>query len=246
MPVDDYSLLMTISTGLLIGIPAALAGIYAVKIAYAYEHAMSCDKPPDAATMLYVLLRALPVRAPVRSPGSLQALCAALAIACSLTLYSAYGVTAAYAFAFAAAIMLLLLALIDARTGLLPDALTLPLLWLGLSVSWLGYGVALSDAVAGVVLGYGSLWLLMFIFTLVCRRQAMGYGDLKLLAAIGAWVGWQALSVVVLLACLTAVSFVMWRQKSFRPTGSFPFGPFLALGGTCVLLGGSELHSWFG
>src|SRR5690606_32770961 len=98
-----------------------------------------------------------------------------------------------------AAFMLMLLAHIDIRTRLLPDALTLPLLWLGLGAAWLGWGrVPLYDAVAGVMAGYGVLWLLLQGFRLLRGIEGMGYGDLKLVAALGAWLGWQALPGVLL------------------------------------------------
>jgi leader peptidase (prepilin peptidase)/N-methyltransferase len=141
--------------------------------------------------------------------------------------------------------MLLVLALIDARTGLLPDILTLPFLWLGLILAWAGHSLPLSDAVAGVIAGYGSLWILGALFQLLRRQEGMGYGDLKLFAALGAWVGWQALVLTLLVASLAAIAFAMAHQRRLRPRGAYPFGPFLASAALPALLSGSGVHSWF-
>ncbi|MFS2117525.1 prepilin peptidase, partial [Herbaspirillum frisingense] len=95
---------------------------------------------------------------------------------------------------------LIALAFIDADTMLLPDDLTLPLLWLGLLVNLNHRLVALPDAVLGAAAGYGVLWLIFWIFKLVTGKDGLGYGDFKLMAALGAWLGWQALPLVLLLA----------------------------------------------
>src|SRR5690606_30819403 len=144
-----------------------------------------------------------------------------------------------------AGIMVLTLALIDARSGFLPDALTLPLLWLGLAAAWAGHGVSLDEAVGGAMLGYAFLWLILQSVRWIHGEQVLGRGDLKLLAALGAWVGWQPLPYVLLLACMGGALWAMWRQQTLWPTGSSAFGPFLAAGGAGVFLAGSEVHSWF-
>lgn len=145
-----------------------------------------------------------------------------------------------------AAVMLMLLAHIDARTRLLPDALTQPMLWLGLGAAWIGWGVVpLHDAVAGAMAGYGFLWLLLQGFRLLRGIEGMGYGDLKLLAALGAWLGWQALPWVLLAACLTGIVFAMLRNKTLFPSGAYPFGPFLAAAGVAVFMAAPGLHLYF-
>lgn len=137
---------------------------------------------------------------------------------------------------FVAAGILLALAVIDARTSLLPDALTLPLLWLGLAIAWLGGPVPLRDAVAGAMAGYGFPWLLFQAFRLASGREGMGYGDFKLLAALGAWLGPYPALLTLLAACLLGLAFACMRQKTWRPAGAYPFGPFLALAGAGSLL----------
>ncbi|HEU0229475.1 MAG TPA: A24 family peptidase [Burkholderiaceae bacterium] len=150
--------------------------------------------------------------------------------------YWRHGWTPVFFGAFVAAGMLLALALIDARTSLLPDALTLPLLWLGLAIAWLGGPVSLDDAVAGAMVGYGLLWLLFQAFRAVRGRDGMGYGDFKLLAALGAWLGPHPALLALLAACLGGLLFACVRQKTWRPAGAYPFGPFLALAGAGFML----------
>lgn len=133
---------------------------------------------------------------------------------------------------------LIALAFTDLETGLLPDQITLPLMWLGLLVN-LGDGLTpLPWAVVGAAAGYLSLWFLYWAFKLATGKEGMGYGDFKLLAAIGAWLGWQALPPVALLAAaagllyaLTAI--ILGRQTRRQP---IPFGPFLAAAGWAALI----------
>ena len=138
---------------------------------------------------------------------------------------------------------LVALTAIDWDTTLLPDDLTLPLLWGGLIAAALGLtGVPLADAVWGVVAGYLSLWLVFWAFKLVTGKEGMGYGDFKLFAALGAWFGWQALVPIILMASVigAVVGIGMKLTQSLREGGVVPFGPFLALGGLTAMLFGPQ------
>ncbi len=161
-----------------------------------------------------------------------------------------WGVTPAGAAWAAFAATLLALAVIDWDTTLLPDDLTLPLLWAGLIASALGWtGVPLAHALWGAVAGYLSLWCVYQGFKVLTGKEGMGYGDFKLFAALGAWLGWQALIPVILLASITGagVGITMKLTGQLREGGYVPFGPFLALGGLASLAGGSTLFwRWLG
>jgi leader peptidase (prepilin peptidase)/N-methyltransferase len=142
---------------------------------------------------------------------------------------------------FAAA--LLALALIDWDTTLLPDDLTLPLLWGGLLASIAGFtGVALADAVWGAVAGYASLWIVHWLFKRIAGKEGMGHGDFKLLAALGAWFGWQALVPIVLMASVIGIiaGLALKFTRGLREGGYVPFGPFLAIAGFTAMLFGSD------
>ncbi|PIY28763.1 MAG: prepilin peptidase [Comamonadaceae bacterium CG_4_10_14_3_um_filter_60_42] len=136
---------------------------------------------------------------------------------------------------------LLTLTLIDWDTTLLPDDLTLPLLWGGLAVAALNLTpIGLPDAFWGAVGGYMSLWLVYWAFKLVTGKEGMGYGDFKLFAALGAWFGWQALIPIILMASVigAVVGIAMKFSKSLREGGYVPFGPFLSMAGlTAMVIG---------
>lgn len=132
---------------------------------------------------------------------------------------------------------LLVLAAIDINTRLLPDCLTLPLLWLGLLFNLFETFAPLEDAVVGAIAGYLSLWLLYWVFRVLSGKEALGYGDFKLLAALGGWLGWRALPEVVLIAALSGlIVTLLWRalrhESAARPLA---FGPWLALGCVAVM-----------
>jgi leader peptidase (prepilin peptidase)/N-methyltransferase len=145
--------------------------------------------------------------------------------------------------------MLIAMTFIDIDTQLLPDELTLPLMWLGLLVNLEGTFVPLRDAVIGAAIGYLSLWAVYWLFKLVTGRDGIGYGDFKLLAALGAWLGWMMLPVIVLLSsavgAIVGLSLIVFRgHHRDRP---IPFGPFLAAAGLIALLFGQPLlHAWLG
>jgi len=149
---------------------------------------------------------------------------------------------------FSAAV--LTLALIDWDTTLLPDDITLPLLWAGLCAAALGLtGTPLSDALWGAVAGYLSLWLVYWAFKLVTGKEGMGYGDFKLFAAFGAWFGWQVLIPIILMASVlgAVVGIAIKLVGRLREGGYVPFGPFLALAGlTSMVLGPSAMLAAIG
>ncbi|MEQ9865196.1 prepilin peptidase [Pectobacterium aroidearum] len=128
---------------------------------------------------------------------------------------------------------LVVLTVIDIKTLLLPDVLTLSLLWMGLLFNLSETFVPLRDAVVGAMAGYLSLWLLYWVFKYATGKEALGYGDFKLLAALGAWLGWQALPNLVLVAALSGlVVTLIWRGVRKEDTAKpLAFGPWLAIGG---------------
>lgn len=138
---------------------------------------------------------------------------------------------------------LIALTFIDFDTQLLPDDITLPLLWLGLLLNLTGTFTSLSDAVIGAVAGYLALWSVYWSFKLATGKEGMGYGDFKLLAAIGAWLGWQMLPLVILLSSLVGavVGITLIVAVKHGRDIPIPFGPYLAGGGLIALLWGAPL-----
>ncbi|WP_342618711.1 A24 family peptidase [Rhodoferax sp. GW822-FHT02A01] len=163
-----------------------------------------------------------------------EATVAALFFYCSWT----YGANASGLAWSVFATVLVALALIDWDTTLLPDDLTLPLVWLGLiaaALQWIP--VTLNASLWGAVGGYMSLWTVYWAFKLVTGKDGMGYGDFKLFAALGAWFGWQTLIPMILIASIIGaiVGIAMKLNASLREGGYVPFGPFLAGAGLCAL-----------
>lgn len=148
---------------------------------------------------------------------------------------------------FAAA--LVALALIDWDTTLLPDDLTLPLLWSGLVAAALGWTIPLSTALWGAVAGYVSLWAVYWLFKLTTGKEGMGFGDFKLLAALGAWLGWSMIVPILIGASAigAVVGLVMKAGGALREGRYVPFGPFLAGAGLFVMLvGPRRVLDWLG
>ena len=129
--------------------------------------------------------------------------------------------------------VLILLSLIDAKTMLLPDNLTLPLMWAGIAVNYFSTFVDLQSSVLGAMFGYLSLWSLFHVFKLITGKEGMGYGDFKILAAIGAWGGWQILPFSVFVASFLGAFFgILWMLvQRKKDSQAIPFGPWLALAG---------------
>jgi leader peptidase (prepilin peptidase)/N-methyltransferase len=143
----------------------------------------------------------------------------------------------------------LALAAIDHATGYLPDDLTLPLLWAGLLLNAWGAFVPLSEAVIGAAGGYLALWSIYWIFKLLTGKEGMGYGDFKMLAAIGAFVGWKMLPLVILVSSVFGVVFgglqMIAAKRGWDGAFRFHFGPYLALGGVIALFWGVPIVRWY-
>lgn len=154
---------------------------------------------------------------------------------------------------FNAALLFFIFALIaatfiDLDTMLLPDQITLPLMWAGIATVLLGWNpISLHDSVIGAMVGYLCLWSVYWLFKLATGKEGMGYGDFKLLAALGAWLGWQSLPIIVLLSSLVGLVFgvIQLRLQKKGIDKSFPFGPYLAIAAWISLLWGTDITNWY-
>ncbi|TDF80250.1 A24 family peptidase [Pseudomonas sp. H9] len=190
----------------------------------------------------YVLLRgrcsschsAISARYPLVELG-----CAALTVFIAWLLGASYTALALMLLSWG----LLAMSLIDLEHRLLPDALVLPLLWLGLIVNAFELFVPLEDALWGAVAGYLSLWSVFWLFKLITGKEGMGYGDFKLLALIGAWGGWQILPLTLLVSSLlgAVIGLIMLKAKGLKASTPIPFGPYLAIAGWIALLWGGQI-----
>ncbi len=163
-----------------------------------------------------------------------------LGFAISLTL----GATTESYFLMIASWALITLIAIDIDCYLLPDSITLPLLWLGLIANSFGLFTDLQSAVWGAIVGYLILWLVYWLFKLTTGKEGMGYGDFKLLAAIGAWLGWQALPMTILIsafvgAALGGLAILVAGRDKAKP---IPFGPYLGIAAMIVFIWGDTLN----
>ena len=145
------------------------------------------------------------------------------------------------------AYLLIAMTFIDFDTQLLPDDLTFPLLWAGLLVNLDGTFVPLRDAVIGAAAGYLVLWAVYWLFKLVTGKEGMGYGDFKLLAALGAWLGWAMLPTIILLSsivgALVGIGLIVFAKRGRDKP--IPFGPYLAAAGMIALLYGEQIGAAF-
>jgi leader peptidase (prepilin peptidase)/N-methyltransferase len=182
---------------------------------------------------------AIPLRYPIVE-GATAALCA---VAVAHFGWSAAGLGAVVLTCF-----LIALAFIDFDTQLLPDGMTLPLLWIGLAFNLGGVFAPLHAAVIGAIAGYLSLWSLYWLFRFATGKEGMGYGDFKLFAALGAWFGWTALPSVILLASVVGAAVgltLMFVARRGREV-PIPFGPYLAGAGLLALYFRDPLASFYG
>ncbi len=156
-----------------------------------------------------------------------------------------YTLESLYALGFTWA--LIALTVIDFKTQLLPDIITLPLLWAGLLINLSGTFTDYSSSLLGAVFGYLSLWSVFQGFKLLTGKEGMGHGDFKILAAIGAWAGWQVLPLVIILSSVVgAISGVLLIASGKQEQGTpMPFGPFLAVAGWIAFFWGKEIIQWY-
>src|SRR5260221_383195 len=141
------------------------------------------------------------------------------------------------------------LAFIDQETGLLPDDLTLPLVWIGLLLNLWGAFVPIQDAVVGAVAGYLSLWLVYWGFKLLTGKEGMGFGDFKMFAAVGAFLGWKMLPLVILVSSLVGLVFgaaqMFAARGRYEGSFRFHFGPYIAIAGLIALYWGESMMRWY-
>ncbi|CAB5516113.1 Type 4 prepilin-like proteins leader peptide-processing enzyme [Achromobacter anxifer] len=220
--------------------PASRYGLWSPR-----SHCPACDAPVTGWRRL-PLLGWLMLRGRCGACGAaigwrypaIELLTCALFVACAWR----FGATPLALSAMGLSAMLVTLAWIDFESTLLPDVLTQPLLWAGLLVNLFDAYTSVQMAVAGAVAGYVFLWVIFHVFRLLTGREGMGYGDFKLLAALGAWFGLEALPTLLLSASLLGVLIGGALTLSGRASRGqpLPFGPYLALAGVVTLLVGGE------
>lgn len=205
-----------------------------------------CDHPISAIENIpllsYLVLRgkcsACKVRISLRYP--LVELTTAILFAITIWHFgpNLQGLTALFLTAF-----LIALAGIDADHQLLPDNMTLPLLWAGILLNFWSVHTDLAASVMGAIAGYLALWSIYHLFRLLTGKEGMGYGDFKLLAALGAWLGWQMLPLVVLLSSIVGALFglILMGTGKMKRDSPMPFGPFIAAAGWIALLWGERI-----
>jgi leader peptidase (prepilin peptidase) / N-methyltransferase len=139
------------------------------------------------------------------------------------------------------------LTMIDIDLQILPDKITFAILWVGLISNYFGLFTSLESAVLGVVFGYGSLWTLYQVHFLLTKREGMGYGDFKMLAACGAWLGWEMLPLIVIMSACVGTLFGVWGivMKNRGAQYKISFGPFLALGAMVAYFRGEQIIAWY-
>ena len=209
-----------------------------------------CDHPISALenipllSWLWLKGRCRQCKAPISARYPLvELLTALLSVAVAATLAPGWGALAALLLTW----VLVALTFIDLDKMLLPDQLTLPLLWGGLLFNLAGGFVPLADAVIGAMAGYLVLWSLYWAFKLLTGKEGMGHGDFKLLAALGAWLGWQALPIVLLLSSLVGaiIGIGLILLRNHHQGKPIPFGPYLAIAGWIALLWGDNITRWY-
>ena len=215
-------------------------------LAFPNSHCPNCDAPIRAwqniPVISYVLLRgqcanckvSISARYPI-----IEAVTALMSAVIAWQIGASLEMLAALFFTWS----LIALTMIDADHKLLPDQITLPLLWAGLLLNSFSLFVPLYDAVWGAIGGYLSLWSVYWLFKILTGKDGMGYGDFKLLAALGAWLGWQSLLVIILLSSLVGAivgSIILLANKQGRNT-AIPFGPYLAAAGWIAFLWGDQI-----
>ncbi len=158
-----------------------------------------------------------------------------------------FGVSATTFWVLLLSYALICLTLIDYDHMILPDQITFPFLWLGLLININGLIVPLEDAVIGAAIGYSSLFSIFWLFKLLTGKEGMGYGDFKLLALFGAWIGWQLLAILILMASVVGaiIGIALILFKNHQREQAIPFGPYLAIAGWITLMWGESIWQWY-
>ncbi|UCM61257.1 A24 family peptidase [Aeromonas hydrophila] len=207
-------------------------------------HAITAMENIPLLSWLWLKGRCRECQAPISARYPLvELLTALLSLVVAATFAPGWGLLAALLLTW----VLVALTFIDLDKMLLPDQLTLPLLWGGLLFNLTGGFAPLADAVIGAMAGYLVLWGLYWGFKLLTGKEGMGYGDFKLLAALGAWLGWQALPIVLLLSSLVGafIGIGLILLRNHHQNKPIPFGPYLAIAGWIALLWGDTITRWY-
>jgi leader peptidase (prepilin peptidase)/N-methyltransferase len=168
----------------------------------------------------------------------------ALTLIISLLIAWHFGIEIKTIYALLLVWILIVQAFIDLEHTFIPDEITMPALWLGLISNCHYTFCSSTDAIFGAVFGYLSLWIVYWLFKLIAKKEGMGHGDFKLLAMLGAWLGWQYLPLIIIISSIlgTIVGVILIIKKNKHLSSAIPFGPYLAIAGIIALLYGKEIN----
>lgn len=143
--------------------------------------------------------------------------------------------------------VLIIQSAIDFKESLIPDEITLPILWLGLVINYFNVFVDLHEAVMGAVGGYLFFWIIYWMFKLITGKDGIGYGDFKLLAMLGAWLGYKMLPLIIVISCTmgSIIGGILILLKKRARDSAIPFGPYLAIAGWIAMLYGARINNWY-
>ena len=222
-----------------------------LSLAYPPSHCVQCATPilwhHKIPLLSFILLRGKCAYCS-KSIGIHYPMIEALTVITWLTVFAIYGISYATIFGVLFVSCLIALAGIDQKEGYLIDEITMPLLWAGLLANCFNVIVSAPQAILGAALGYTSFFMLNHLFKMVRKRHGLGPGDMKLLAAVGACLGWEVLPAIVLIASLSGLLFysLSYLKKSYTLSDAIPFGPHLAIGGILCFLFYPQLSIPFG
>lgn len=253
MDVNTYMAVISFLLGLVLGSFMNVC-IYRIplqkSIANPGSHCMTCFSPirwyDNIPLLSYMLLvgRCRECRSPV---GFRYPLVEALAGALSLALFLRHGFTLPYLHGLVFSLSLVVITFIDLDHMIIPDVISIPGIIIGIPASLLVPDTSVTDSLIGIIAGGGSFYLIALGYSLVTGKEGMGGGDIKLMAMIGAWLGWQPLPVIVLLSALTGALvggvYIVASGKGAR--ARIPFGPFIALGTLTYMFFGREILTWY-
>lgn len=229
-------------TAISLGFGVLISGYFS-RVSSQYATRLHTGAIPDVWLLMQCLLDSLKTESTYIIVGNGSKHRSAISLFCGIAIgviivgfWLIYGFSSHFAVIICFLLSLFIQAFIDSKSHILPDAINLPLMWLGIAYSLFSYSNLLENSVLGVFVGYGIIIIPGVIWQAITGSSGIGHGDAKLMAAIGAWIGPWVIPYILLLACLTNILFAIFQQRRLFPVGAYPFGPFIVTSTVIIML----------